>query len=74
MGKGSTLPLVPGEDVSFNLFSAGRFSSRENAMRKKRQHKRKRGGQASPLILFERSESRLEEIKPRDSEFDFVIL
>lgn len=74
MGKGNTLPSVPGKDISFNIFSAGRFSSPENAKSKKRQHGRRRGGQASPLILLERSESRVEEIRPQDSKFDFVIL
>lgn len=74
VGKGNTLPSVPGKDISFNIFSAGRFSSPENAKRKKRQHERRRGGQASPLILLERSESRVEEIRPQDSKFDFVIL
>lgn len=62
--KENTLPSVPGKDVAFNIFSAGTFSSPENAKRKKRQHERRREGQASPVILLERSESRVEEIKP----------
>lgn len=74
MGKRNTLPSVPGKDIAFNIFSAGKFSSPENSKRKKRQHERKRGGQASPVILFERSESRVEEIKPWVSKFDLVIL